>query len=208
MRAQSELMASVILITLTIILGVAGFLLANSWAFSRHSENAFITYAELASNEFLVFPISFERRGPHVFAYIGVIRVGVLQDSYRLYVSVYSAPFYTQRWWDLSQLSPGSISYNISSLQASLYGLLFTNPGEGVGADVSRLYAKYAGSWYSLRDLGAQGSIDIYGVGTLGIGDILFLNITVPSNAGYVYIVLWTGYSDMYIATPSVITVR
>ncbi|GAY25081.1 hypothetical protein ATG_02840 [Desulfurococcaceae archaeon AG1] len=208
MKAQSELIGSVILITLTMVLGAAGFLLASSWALSRYSENAFITYAELASNEFLVLPISFENRGSYVVVYVGVIRIGVLQDDYYLYISIHGASSYAQRWWDLPQLSPSIIGYNVSSPEGSPHSLSFNSlDGGGVGISVSRLYAKYTGSWYSLRDLGAFGVLNIYGVGVLSIDRALFLNITVPRDYRYMYIVLWVGYEDKYIATPFVISI-
>ncbi|HWQ16555.1 MAG TPA: hypothetical protein VNL13_01805 [Sulfolobales archaeon] len=205
MRAQSELIVTVILVTLTIVVGVAGFALASSWAFSRYSESSFSIFSELVSNEFLVFPISVENRGSSVVVYVGVIRIGLLQDSYSLYVSIHNSSFYTQKWWALNQLS--SFGYNVSSIQAFLGNLSFSSASSSRSVDVSRLYARYAGSWYSLRDLGAQGFFNVYSVGVLGIDRALFLNITVPSSTQYIYVVLWAGYNDRYVAIPSVITV-
>ena len=205
LRAQSELIVTVILVTLTIVVGVAGFALASSWAFSRYSESSFSIFSELVSNEFLVFPISVENRGSSVVVYVGVIRIGVLQDSYSLYVSIHNSSFYTQKWWALTQVS--SFNYSVSPIQAFLGNLSFSQAPPPSSIYVSRLYARYAGSWYSLRDLGAQGSLNIYNVSVLGIDRALFLNITVPSGTQYIYVVLWVGYNDRYVAIPSVITV-
>ncbi|MEM2203945.1 MAG: hypothetical protein QXI22_06280 [Sulfolobales archaeon] len=204
MKAQSEIIGSMILITLTIILGIAGFLLAGSWTLSMYSESAFTSYAELVSNEFLFLPISFENRGSYVVIYAGVIRVGVLQGVYSLhtYITFHVALSYTQRWWELPQLPPSNIGYNISSPEGSPYNLSFNSLDGGFGADSSRLYAKYLGSWYSLKDLRAFDVLNIYEVGTLSIDSVLFLNITVPSNYKYIYVVLWVGYNDRHVSIP------
>lgn len=209
LRAQSELLSSVVLITLTIILGIAGFSLASSWAFSMISENSFTTYAELSSNEFFVFPISFVNRGSSIVAYTSIMRIGVLQGSISIAVSIYytSSSTQTQSWWSLNSLSQSNITYNVSTIPTGTFNLSFTPAPSPTNIASSNAYSKFSGSWWSLKDLGAPNSITIYSLGILSQGSILTLNITAPPSTKYIYIVLWVGWGDRYIAIPTLFSV-
>lgn len=209
MRAQSELLSTVILITLTIVLGIVGFFLIGSWTFFRLSENSFITFAELSSSEFLVFPISFENRSSSIVAYIGVMRIGVIQSNISVAISLYHTPSYiqTQRWWSLTSLPQSSIMYNTSIIPTGVFNLSFTQIPSPTSIDASKAYTKFSGSWWSLRDLGAPNIITIYNLGVLSQGNIVTLNITAPSSAKYIYVVLWTAWGDRYIAIPTPVSV-
>ncbi len=200
---QSELLGSVILVVLVLLIGLSGFLLANSWVSQRYSEGAFNSFADLCLSEFLGSLISVENRSSARVVYVGVVRVGVLSERYDISLSIFYGSSPSPSWWVLNSVQSSDIGYNVSASYLFLGNLSFRSPVASVGVGSSSAYVKQGGSWYSLRDLGFSGSITLYWVGVLGPQDILFLNITLrDAEARYLYIVLWTRYNDRYVAIP------
>ncbi|MEM4970700.1 MAG: hypothetical protein QXE01_05550 [Sulfolobales archaeon] len=203
LSGQSELLSSVILVVLVLIIGLSGFFLANSWVSQRYSENAFTYFADLCLSEFQASLISIENRSSTRIVYVGVLRVGILSDSYSVGVSIYNSSAVTPTWWLLRQVDPSRVGYNLS-LSNRFLGNLSFNPLQ-ISSSVSPqyLYAKYGGSWVSLRDMGLQNSINIYSLGLIGPSHLLVLNISISDpNTRYLYIVMWTRFNDRYVATP------
>jgi hypothetical protein len=201
--AQSELLSSVILVVLVLVLGLSGFLLATSWVSQRYSEDAFTSFADLCLSEFQASLISVEKRASARIAYVGVVRTGILSGDYYVGVTLYGSAIASPIWWDL--VTPTSFTYNISTLDASPESLSFAQaPSYRISSQ--NLYIKHAGSWISLRDMDIQGQINIYSLGIMKATDMLILNISIldPSTR-YLYIIIWTGFNDRYIASPILI---
>lgn len=209
-RGQSELLSSVILVVLVILLGVAGFFVVSGWASQRYSESMFTGFAELSLSEFKAYLVSVDNRsqGQYAYAYIVLLRLGVIRDSIQVYVSAYSlssfAP-YQSLWSDNILSNPLSLVYS-SSTVSGIYNI--TNQPTPVQIDPKRAYTKLGDAWWSLRDLGVSKSFTISRLGLISPSGMVFLNVTIPKDTAYIVLVLWTQYNDRYIANPQLITIK
>jgi hypothetical protein len=203
LKAQSELLSSVILVVLVLLIGLSGFLLANSWVSQRYSESVFTSFADLCLSEFQASLISMENRSSTRIVYVGVVRAGILAGDYNIGVTIYNGSDTSPMWWTLKTIDSQGFSYNLSPLYASLGNLSFMQASGSAGFGSQVLYTKFAGSWVSIRDMGYSGSITIYSIGVMRLNDVLVLNISISDpSSRYLYIVIWTRFNERYIASP------
>jgi hypothetical protein len=207
LKAQSELLSSVILVVLVLLIGLSGFLLANSWVSQRYYESAFSSFADLCLSEFQASLISMENRSSTRIVYVGVVRAGILAGDYNIGVTLYNGSDTSPMWWTLKTIDSQGFSYNLSPLYASLGNLSFVQASGSAGFGSQVLYTKFAGSWVSIRDMGYSGSITIYSIGVMRLNDVLVLNISISDpSSRYLYIVIWTRFNDRYIASPILVS--
>lgn len=210
LRGQSELLSTVITVSLVLVIGVAGMAFSISWASSRMSEAALSSFAEGFSSDLQAVLLSSENRSGSVVIYILVLRIGVVDANYTLYASAYNVSSPQQSWCSQQPLPVG---YSLSYLgpQQSPYSLSFSSTSNPSFFSTSSLYVKKAGSWYPLSQLGCSGPLSLSRVDSVSLSSVLVLNIsyTPPSSSpSYLVLVLWAGYGDRYLGVSFTFLVR
>lgn len=209
---QSELLSSVILVALVILIGVAGFFIVNGWASQQYRENMFHSFAELSLSEFRAYLVSVDNRSQdqYAYAYITLLRLGVIRDNIQVYVSAYNfssmESYQKSLWSDAILAKPLSMRYNTINTTTAPGNYSIMGQATNVSIDPQRAYAKQGDAWWSLRDLGVSKSFTISSIGVIKQGDMVFLNITIPKNTAYIALVVWTQLNDRYIANPQLLT--